>query len=123
MGLIIDMQPFGAPGAGGGGHQPHERGGYAAAAELRMDGRIEQESVRAAIPGDVDEADQAGIDAGGGVAKAAVENFGVTGPQRRTPGDKPERREVGVSGKTVELEDRRLAQSFSRKTSLASPAA
>jgi hypothetical protein len=74
MRLVVDVQPFGPTGAGGVGCHPYELGGDAAAPKIRVHRRIEQKSVDAAVPGDIDEADQPVVDGGGGVAEAAAQD-------------------------------------------------
>jgi len=56
--LEVDLEPF-ASGVGGmTDREPHELGADARAAVIRPDGRVEQERMVAAVPGDVDETDQ-----------------------------------------------------------------
>ena len=59
MGLVVDVEPVGAAGAGFGGDEADEFAGDAAALELGINRSVEEEGVGAAVPGDVDVADDA----------------------------------------------------------------
>ena len=54
----VDLEPFASRIGSVPGGDPHELGADALAAAIRPDARVEQEGVVAAVPGDVDEADQ-----------------------------------------------------------------
>src|SRR5690606_30680219 len=88
------MQPLHHLLTRGAGGRPDTTGGDAAAAPLRVDHGVEEESVHAAVPGEVDVAHQALTVIGAEMREAAGPDGAGIACERHSPDVLPERREL-----------------------------
>ncbi|ANL85412.1 hypothetical protein AMC81_CH02651 [Rhizobium phaseoli] len=71
MRFEIDMQPFGAARTGNPRGFPNQLRGDALPAHVGVNAGVEKEGMNAAVPGDVDEADEAAVVIGADMGEAA----------------------------------------------------
>ena len=90
MGLEIDMKPLGPTIIGEGDGSAHQFGADAAALKIRIGAKIENKGVNAAIPGNVDKADEPVSLERSEMAEAALQDWRERPCGRRGPGAPPE---------------------------------